>query len=366
MKLAFFINTPAQVHFWRNIIKILEKRGHRIEVLARDYGEAIPLFEEYFDSYFVHSKKSDGPYKKILNFPFDMVRAYKYLRGVEPDIILGYGIDSAYISQFLRKTCIVFNDSEPLNNTFFYSQHFKLFLRFVDAYITPDTFKNDFGEKHIKIRSFKEMAYLHPNYFNPDKSALDYLGIGDDKFVILRFNAFDALHDIGQWGFSNENKIKLVKELEKYCRIFISSEKILPVELEPYRIKIPLHKIHDVLFYAYLLIGDTQTLTTEAAILGTPAIRFNSFVGEKDMGNFIALEKEYGLIFNYNSPEKAIDKAIELIQNSNLKREWSIKKEKILNETTDVTAFMVWFIENYPESFHEIKENPKNMHTNKF
>src|SRR5659263_639050 len=89
---------------------------------------------------------------KIINFPFDMIRAYKYLNAVRPEIILGYGIDSAYISRFLRKPCIIFNDSEPLNNTFFYSQHFKLFLRFVDAYISPDTFKNDFGIKHIKIR----------------------------------------------------------------------------------------------------------------------------------------------------------------------------------------------------------------------
>ena len=291
----------------------------------------------------------------------DILRAYKYLQLAKPDIILGFGIDSAWISKLLGKPCIIFNDTEPLSNAFFLSLQFKLFLRFADVHISPDTFKNDFGIKHIKIRSFKEMAYLHPKYFNPDKRSLDYLGIGNDRFAILRFNAFDATHDIGHWGFSNEDKIRLVKELGKYCRVFISSEKTLTAELEPFRIKIPIHKIHDVLFYSDLLVGDTQTLTTEAAILGTPAIRYNSFVGKKDMGNFIALEKEYGLIFNYNTPEKAIDKAIELIQNLNLKKEWSIKKEKILNETTDVTAFMVWFIENYPASFHEIKENPKNM-----
>ncbi len=359
MKLAFFINTPAQVHFWRNIIIMLKKNGHEVEVLARDYGEAIPLLREYFDGYFIHSKKSDGPYEKIINFPFDLIRAYKYLHGIRPEIILGWGVDCAYVSHFLRTPCIIFNDSEPLKNTFFWSQHFKFFLRFVDANITPDTFKNDLGIKHIKIRSFKEMAYLHPKYFNPDKMALDYLDIVNNKFVLLRFNAFDATHDIGQWGFSTENKIKMVKELEKYCSVFISSEKILPAELEPYRIKIPLHKIHDVLSFANLLVSDTQTLTTEAAILGTPAIRCNSFVGENDMGNFIALEKEYGLIFNYKNPEDAINKAIELIQISNIKKEWSIKKEKLLKKTIDVTAFMVWFIENYPVSFNKVKENKK-------
>jgi predicted glycosyltransferase len=45
-------------------------------------------------------------------------------------------------------------------------------------------------------------------------------------------------------------------------------------------------------------------MTTEAAVLGTPAIRCNSFVGKRDMGNFIELEKKYGLIFNFDSVEK--------------------------------------------------------------
>ena len=75
MKFAFFINTPAQVHFWRNIIKILESKGHKVEILARDYGEAMPLFEEYFDSYFVHSKKTDGPYQKDNKFPNGYIKS---------------------------------------------------------------------------------------------------------------------------------------------------------------------------------------------------------------------------------------------------------------------------------------------------
>lgn len=100
-------------------------------------------------------------------------------------------------------------------------------------------------------------------------------------------------------------------------------------------------------------------MTTEAGVLGTPAIRCNSFVGENDMGNFIELEQKYGLIFNYNDSDKAIGKAVELIQKPDLKEEWRKKREKLLKDKIDVTAFMVWFIENYPESFKEMKENPE-------
>jgi predicted glycosyltransferase len=107
-----------------------------------------------------------------------------------------------------------------------------------------------------------------------------------------------------------------------------------------------------------MLVGDTQTSTTEAACLGTPAVRCNSFVGKNDMSNFIELENIYDLIFNFNIPEKAIEKSIELIQEQDLKEKWINKKERLLKNKIDVTAFMTWFIEDYPESSRMMKENP--------
>jgi predicted glycosyltransferase len=158
-----------------------------------------------------------------------------------------------------------------------------------------------------------------------------------------------------------ETKRELVKKLGKYATVFISSEAPLPKEFEKYRLPISIESIHDFLFCAKLLVCDSQTMTTEAGVLGTPAIRCNSFVGENDMGNFIELEQKYGLIFNYNDPNKAINKAVELIQEPNLKEEWRKKREKILKDKIDITKFMLWFIENYPESFLKYKEGGKGI-----
>ncbi len=105
-------------------------------------------------------------------------------------------------------------------------------------------------------------------------------------------------------------------------------------------------------------------MATEAAILGTPVIRSNSFVGKKDMGNFIELEKKYGLILNIRDPKKVIRKVKELIQNPDLKKEWRDKREKLLENKCDITKFMVWFIENYPQSFKEIREKPNKNRFN--
>jgi hypothetical protein len=121
---------------------------------------------------------------------------------------------------------------------------------------------------------------------------------------------------------------------------------------------IPQHRMHDAIYYASLLVGDTQTSTTEAACLGTPAIRCNSFVGPNDMSNFKELEAKYKLIFNYRDSRNAIEKSLELIQQENINKEWAQRTEKLINDKIDLTAFMTWFIENYPKSFEIIRCDP--------
>ena len=258
----------------------------------------------------------------------------------------------AHVSKLTKAKSIIFTDSEPakiINS---------LTFPFADVICTPSCFKNDLGKKHIRYDGYHELAYLHPNYFTPNPAVLDEVGLDkDDTFVILRFVSWTASHDVGQHGILD--KTALVHELERYGQVFITSEGRLDDELVKYKIKVSPEKLHDLLYYTDLLMGDSQTMTTEAAVLGTPAIRCNSFVGENDMGNFIELEQKYGLIFNYNDPDRAIEKAVELIQKPNLKEEWKKKREKLLKDKIDVTAFMVWFIENYPESFKEMRENPE-------
>jgi predicted glycosyltransferase len=134
----------------------------------------------------------------------------------------------------------------------------------------------------------------------------------------------------------------------------------LPDDFDKYLLKIPKSRIHDILYYAKLVVADTQTITTESAILGTPVVRFNSFVGKKDMGNFVELENKYHLIFNFNDPEKAIVKAIELVQKPGLKSEWKQKRNRLLADKIDTTQFLVSFIGSYPESLKKIQDAYKN------
>ena len=98
------------------------------------------------------------------------------------------------------------------------------------------------------------LAYLHPRYFKPDPSCLNIIGEDENsKFVLLRFVAWEAVHDVTKTGFSLEDKIRLVKALEKYAHVFITSETPLPPELASYQIKISPEKIHHILKLCILI-----------------------------------------------------------------------------------------------------------------
>jgi predicted glycosyltransferase len=351
MKIAFFINTPAHVHFHKYTIRELERQGHSVLVLARNYGDTVKLLDELGFKYFTYSDVPESKHGKIINFPFSVLSAFRYLRKRKPDLLIGIGLYSTYTSLLLRKPCVIFTDSESTNF------QFTLLKPIVKAIITPSSFQMDLGSKHIKINTYKEFAYLHSDYFTSDPSIYNSLGIRKDSdFVLLRFNSFDAVHDLGIKGFTDQEKRTLVDEIGRHCKVFISSEVALPEDLQKYSIKLPKHKIHDVIYYAKMVVADTGTIITEAAVLGTPAIRYSTFAGETDLGNFVELEKKYNLIYTFNDSKKAIDKAIELVQLPQIKKEWMQKTDRLLSDKIDATKFMVSFIANYPESMSKAFE----------
>ena len=348
VRVGVFVNTPAQVHFYKNIISVLRERGNDIYLLARDYGETIALLNEMNLEHYIYSRPPNSKYGKVFMLPFDVIKAYNYLKKLDIDIVTGFGTYDAYTSTLLRVPSVSFNDSEPSANNKSYAIQLELYLPFVAVLITPDSFRQDMGSKHVRISAYKEMAYLHPKYYQPRDNIFDLLGLErGDEYAILRFNAFDAVHDYSIKGFNDEEKIELVKRLDNYIKVFISSEAGIPKELKRYLVRIPKSRIHDALYYAKLLVTDTQTMATEGAILGTPTIRCNKFVGENDMGNFIELEKKYHLMFNYSDPKEAINKAIELSRSNELKQQWQKRRKGLIEEKIDLVKFMAWVLENY-------------------
>ena len=238
-------------------------------------------------------------------------------------------------------------------------EQIRLYAPFSKAILTADYAHSLKSKKVIKYSGYHELAYLHPNRFSPDKAVLNQLGVSDnEKYVIMRFVSWNASHDIGHKGITYDNKLKAIKEFEKYAKVFISSESELPQELEKYRIKIEPHKIHDALAFANLVWGESSTMSEEAAVLGIPSV----YLFNNSTIYTTHLEHNYKLMYNFSESEldqqKAIEKGVQLLQDGRIKEKWQKKRDLMLKDKIDVTAFLVWFIENYPKSIRIMKENP--------
>jgi len=342
MNILLFCNTPAQVHEFKNVVRTLEQHGHRIMLLARDYECTLALLDACGLGYRVYGKVGKGGRRRALELIPYVFRAHRLARKFRPDLIVGTGIIEAYASLLFRKPCIAFTDTETPG-----LEHF-LLKPFVRAIYTPACFRKDLGRKHIRYNGFKELAYLHPAYFQPDPSIYDLLGLSrDEPYVILRLNPLDAFHDIGIKGFSTDDKVKLVRALEPYARVFISSEAEPQHGLEKNVMAIPPHRIHDAEYYAHLLVTDAGTMLTESAVLGTPGIHCSGYVARRSLGNLVELEEKYGLTFNYSDPDEAIAKAVELIRQPDLKQQWQEKRQALLADKIDVLGFLVDTIERH-------------------
>ena len=337
MKIMIDIGHPAHVHFYKNTIWALESKGHDVMLTARDKEVCVELLNLYNIPHTVLTKMGHG---KISLMKEWLIRDYKLLmlaRKFKPDVLTGILNPSvAHVSKLLGKKAIIFNDTEHAT----FAQN--ITYPFADVICTPSCFNKDIGKKQVRYNGYHELAYLHPKYFTPNPAVLDEIGlIEDDRFIILRFVSWNASHDGGHSGI--QNQVELVHKLETYGRVLITSEGKLDDGLEKYQIKVSPEKMHDLLYYASLYVGEGATMATESAILGTPAIYVSSLVGA--MGNFIELEEKYGLMFNYSSSDKVLDKAIELIQRKDLKQEWKTKRGVLFGDKIDVTEFMLDFIE---------------------
>jgi len=350
MRIALQVYTPGQVHFMRNFILQMQARGHDLILTALNKDISLHLLDRFGISYTDLGFYGNTPLQKLLHLPLIDLRLYREVKRFDPDILYGFAmIEGAHVARVLRKPCVQFTDTELAR------EQQLLFVPFSDAVVTPACFRGDYGDKHIRVESYKELAYLHPRYFRPDPAVLEMEGLErGEPFCVVRFVSWTATHDIGQRGI--RDRTKLLERLERQGRVIVTSETPLPKSLGRFRSRSPPERLHDLLAHADLYIGEGATTATEAAVLGTPAIYVSSVAG--NLGNHQELEERYGLVYRHVSEEAALDTALRLLEREDLRRECAERRRRLLAEKIDITAFMVWFIENYPESFGIMRDHP--------
>lgn len=357
MKVLFYFGHPAQYLFLRTTIKNLIENNHDVIILIKTKDVLEALIKADGLAYKNVLRKERGHSKNAVLFSF-LRRLFILLPIVlkkKPNLLVSTDATLSVIGRLFRilRITIVEDDFDVIRNLA------KIAYPNTQHIVCPEVCDvGKYGQKKIGYAGYMKLGYLHPKVFTPSRAKLEKYEI-KTPFVLIRMARLTAHHDFGVHGMSEsllDNMIKLSKQHN--CKVYVSSEARLDKEYEPYLLQISPSDIHHILAYATLLISDSQSMSVEASMLGTPSIRFSSFAGKISV--LEELEHKYQLTYGIDpsSPDKLLKKAKQLLSQDNLKISFEERREAMLEDKIDVSAFMTWFIENHPESADIMKNNP--------
>lgn len=349
MRVAITIQRPPHVHFYRPIVAALEDAGHETAVFTRDTEINTALLDAFDVEYTLLSGAGDGLLSgagngllaRATNGSASVVgtaakqatyegRLIRRLRSFEPDVVTGIGgVSASHAAAAVGARSVVFTDTEHarLSNA--------LMSPFADAIYTPDCFHSAFGERHVRYPSYHELAYLHPNRFEPDPDVRSEANVDpDEPLAVVRLTGWDAVHDVGAAGMDDASDV--IERLEAAgAQVRLTSEIPLSSDLSDRRLELPPERIHHLLASADLYLGEGATMAAESAVLGTPALYVNTL----RMGYTDELEARYGLLYNFQGAfrhEHAVKTAERLLDDREANRPaFRDRRERLLAEKTD-------------------------------
>lgn len=339
MRVLIEILHPAHVHFFRNAIKLwLSDPDNQVLVLSREKDVANQLLDAYEIPYHSISKLGASKVSLISEMLVRDVRMLNHARKFRPDVLIGImGVTIVQVARLISKPAVVFYDTEnaKVTNGFVYP--------LAHSVCTPECYHAKVNGNHVTYPSYHELAYLHPQRFVPDPKVVERAGVDPQRpFFILRFVSWQASHDVGEQGFNLKLKTRLVEQLQSRGRVLISSEGTLPTELEQYRFSAPPDHMHHFIAHATMLIGESATMASEAAVLGVPAI----YIADTGRGYTDELQYKYGLVWNFklDQAEDALSQIGALLTDDSLSATMKERRQLMLDERIDTTDWLMRFV----------------------
>ena len=342
MRILVDLTHPGDVHFFRRAIEIWRQRDHAVLITARRKDLTVDLLRRLG----IEHEDLGAARSGLVGLSVELfARTYRLCRRVRefrPDVMTTTaGTFIAQAGWLCRVPTVVFYDTEnaTLSNLITYPV--------CTAVVTPQCYYGRVpAAKHRTYAGYQELAYTHPNSFSPDAQRLADFGLSrDEPFIFVRLVSWGAAHDTLDHGFTRVEEA--IRELQQFGRVVISAEGPLPPGLAPYRITGPLEHVHHVLAFARLCIGESATMASESATLGTPAI----LVSTTGRGYTDDQERRYGLTYTFRDRRTAqrdgLAKAIEILSDVNSRDRWARKREQMLADMIDVSEYVVTLVESY-------------------
>jgi predicted glycosyltransferase len=340
MRVLIDLNHPAHAHLFRHVFFGLRERGHECRVTARDKDVTLRLLAAWGIPCEVLAPLGRTLASRAIELVRREARFLAVARGFRPQLITGTSAHAGRVGRLVGARSAVLSEDDARVVPLFRWVAYPL----ATAIVTPDCLAyEDYGRRHLTYPAYQKLFYLHPNRFAPDPGVRRELGLGEGApYAIVRLSALEAHHDVGARGI-REDLLRAVtgQARERGIRVFLSGEKPLPAEWESLRIPIPPERMHDAMAFAEFFLGDSQSMTGEAAVLGTPAFRLSGFVGR-----ITCLEElqGYGLAFGFKpGQEAALLQALDaLLRRPDRRAEMAARRARLLAEKIDP---LPWFLD---------------------
>ena len=343
-RFLFYLGHPAHAHYFKYVGKILKDHGHKILFAVRKREILVDLIHDFEFEHVMIKDNLNLPNSRvlsILNREFEMFRIVKKFK---PDLMAGTDIVITHIGKVFKIPSIILCDDDssvvPLMAKFGF--------RFASAVICPDICDvKPFNFKKISYKGLQKLSYLHPNYFSPIKSLIKNVLDVNKRYFIIRLVKLTAHHDKNIKGIDDNLLSSIIDLLKPHGNVYISSERNLPSIFHKYILSMNPKLIHHAIYFSDLFISDSQSMTVESCILGTPSIRYSDFVGRISV--LEKLEYKYKLTIGITPDGNGaiISKIKEIVAMHDLKDEWQRRRENMLKEMIDVTPFIANMLEKF-------------------
>ena len=341
MKIIININHPAHVHYYRNFIKLMEAKGHQFCVINRDSEMINQLLDYYGIEHTIRNKRPEkkGTIPSLMYLLKMILWCIRKSFAFHPDMYMGFASSACAITGWMfRKPSILIDDTEHNSMTH------KLYMPVCSKVLTPFYFKKDLGnkDKQIRFNAYVEQLYLHSAYYESNEQVLKELNVKPKEYVIIRYVAYDAHHDLKVHPIPEEVKKTIVKEVSKQYKVFVSLEKSVKDPFyDDYVLKISPEKMHDLEANAKFMVAEGATMASEAFLLGVPYLYLNPL-----MVGYI----DYQCTHYPNRCFKTTDadEALKIVnQLMDIKIDGEVERRKVEEQTINPTEFLVKFVENY-------------------
>jgi len=336
MRILFDIYHLPQLNFFKNAIKALGPE--KVDLVCVNRGKLVQIIDRELKGYnlmvFGDYKYNKGMISMIFRIVVPrLFSLFRFISAKKYSLVVSAG--SAYQTSFVSRLkglpSLAFSD-DPRWLTF------KIAIFFSSEFFTPPV--NSKSKAVTEFNALKEWAYLSPEYFNPDISALKEYNLQPGEYIFIRDVSTSTLN------YKNQSADKVL-DIAPYIKekVVLSLEEKAKAHLFPKHwtiLKEPVIDIHSLMYFSKLVISSGDSVAREGGMLGVPSV----YLGDREMpANRIMIEE--GILIKFSVADFLASYKNKELRMSRSQKEKEAFRTRLNEKWQDVTKLILRQIKKY-------------------